>query len=564
MAHNIFFEISLVLGITVTIACVVRFLRQPMLIAYIIAGIIAGPLFLGLIGESDSVFSTFAQFGVILLLFMVGLSLNMTHIKSIGKIAALVGFVQIVFTAGIGSLLAWAFHFSVLSSIYIGIVLTFSSTIIIVKLLHDKKDIETVYGRYTLGIMIVQDVVAILIMVAITSLGSDISTVGPTIALLALKALALIAFVYIVSKYALSWILDQVARSSEFLFIFTLSWCFWLASVLYWAGFSLEIGAIIAGITLGSSKYQSEIASRVKPLRDFFIVVFFIILGSQMVVSNIQTVLVPSIVFSLFILFGKPFVLYYAFRSQRFTRRNSFLAALTSAQVSEFGFILLILGSQFGHVGSRELQVFTVVALGTIFVSSYMITYNEQLYRFFIPLFRLFGKDKYQQKEDVERKIDVWVFGHHRIGWKICQVLKEEGASFAVIDYNPEIITKLKRQKIPAYFGDAADVEFLDSLHLEKAKLVISTIPSFDDQIALISHVRRSSKKICIVGNLYDMEYAKQMYRAGADFVMMPHLLGGQWISEMLLKKPWTSRTFLRLRRDQDGEMKMRQTTHGV
>ncbi len=564
MSHNIFFDISIVLGITVTIACVVRFLRQPMLIAYIIAGIIAGPLFLGLIGENNSTFDTFAQFGVILLLFMVGLSLNMSHIKTIGKTAAIIGMLQIIFTAGVGTLIAWAFHFSLLSSVYLGIALTFSSTIIIVKLLTDKKDTETVYGRYTLGLMIIQDIVAILIMVALTSIGDDTSKFLPNLGGLALKGFALIAFVYVMSRYALSWILDQVARSAEFLFIFTLSWCFWLASILHYAGFSLEIGAIIAGITLGSSKYQAEIASRVKPLRDFFIVVFFIILGTQMVVSDFNTVIIPSIIFSLFILLGKPFILYYAFRMRKFTRRNSFLAAITSAQVSEFGFILLLSGITVGQVQSSELQVFTLVALVTIFVSSYMITYNEQIYRLLLPIFKLFGKDKFQQREDLKKNIDAWVFGYHRIGWKIAQVLQEKEISYAVVDYNPEMINKLKRQGITAYFGDAADVEFLDSLGIENAKIIISTIPSLDDQIAMISHIRRRSKKICIIGNLYDMERAREMYKAGASFVMMPHLLGGQWISEVLLKKPWTNRTFLHLRKDQDSELKMRHRTHGV
>lgn len=564
MSPNIFFDISIVLGITVTIACVIRFLRQPMLIAYIIAGIIVGPLFLGLIGQDNTTFSTFGQLGVLLLLFMVGLSLNVSHVKAIGKTVVIVGLIQILFTASIGTLVARLFHFSLLSSVYLGVAMTFSSTIIIVKLLNDKKDTETVYGRYVLGLMVVQDIVAILLMIALTSLGNTPVNIPEHLGILVLKGLALLAFVYLMSRYALSWILDQVARSSEFLFIFTLSWCFWLASILHWVGFSFEIGAIIAGITLGSSKYQAEIASRIKPLRDFFIVVFFIILGTQMVVADITAVIVPGIIFSLFILFGNPFILYYAFRMRKFTRRNSFLAGVTAAQVSEFGFILLLGGMQLGHIGSIELQIFTLVALITIFVSSYLITYSEQLYRLLIPVFRLFGKDKYQQKEIGGKKYDAWVFGYHRIGWKIAQVLAEENISFAVVDYNPEVVAKLKRQRIPAYFGDVADVEFLESLNFEKTKLIISTIPSLDDQITLIAHIRQSNKKMCIIGNLYDMDQAKEMYRAGANFVMMPHLLGGQWISEVLLKKPWTDHTFGGLRKKQEAEIAMRRGSAGV
>ncbi len=564
MPHNIFFEISILLGITVTIACVVRFLRQPMLIAYIISGIIAGPLFLGLIGESSTTFKTFAEFGVILLLFMVGLSLNMSHIKAIGKSSTITGFAQVMFTASIGVLIARLLGFSWVSSTYLAVALTFSSTIIIVKLLSEKKDTETVYGRHVFGLMIVQDIVAIIIMVALATFGETTGSLAEHFGALVLKGFALIALVYLLSKYALSWILDQVARSAEFLFIFTLSWCFWLASLLYWAGFSLEIGAIIAGLTLGSSKYQPEIISRIKPLRDFFIVLFFIILGAQMIITDVRAVALPGIIFSLFILFGNPFILYYTFRKLKFTRRNSFLAGVTAAQVSEFGFILLLTGIKLGHIDGKELPVFTIVALTTIFVSSYMITYSEQLYRFLLPVFTLFGRDKYQQRETNPQKIDAWIFGYHRIGWKIAHVLMAQKIPFAVVDYNPETITKLKRQGITAYFGDAADVEFLESLHLEKSKIIISTIPSLEDQLTLISHVRRNSSKTCIIGNLYDMDRAKEMYHAGATFVMMPHLLGGQWISEMLLKKPWTARTFTHLRKDQDSELKMRHKSHGV
>ena len=564
MPQNIFFDISIVLGITVTIACVVRFLRQPMLIAYIIAGIIAGPLFLGLIGQNDTTFVTFGQIGVLLLLFMVGLSLNVSHIKAIGRTVAIVGLIQIVFTASIGTLIARLFHFSLLSSVYLGVAMTFSSTIIIVKLLNDKKDTETVYGKYVLGLMVVQDIVAILLMIGLTSIGNSFLNFPQHIAVLVLKGLALLAFVFVISRYALTWILDQVARSSEFLFIFTLSWCFWLASILHWVGFSLEIGAIIAGLTLGSSKYQAEIASRVKPLRDFFIVVFFIILGTQMVVSNLGPVLIPGIIFSAFILFGNPFILYFSFRLRKFTRRNSFLAGVTAAQVSEFGFILLLGGMQLGHIGNTELQLFTLVALITIFISSYVITYSEQLYRLLIPVFRLFGKDKNQQQEMSTKKYEAWVFGYHRIGWKIAQVLEAEGISYAVIDYNPETVSKLRRQRIPAYFGDVADVEFLESLNFEKTKLIISTIPSLDDQVTLVSHIRRNNKKVCIIGNLYDMDRVKELYTAGANFVMMPHLLGGQWITEVLLKKPWTAQTFTHLRKDQDGELRMRRMSHGI
>jgi len=407
--------------------------------------------------------------------------------------------------------------------------------------------------------MVVQDIVAVLIMLFLTTNGSDVPLLE-MLGTIAFRAFAILGFIIVLSKYLIPKILDHVASSAEFLFIFTLAWCFGIASLMKWAGFSLEIGAIIAGISLGSSPYQSEISSRIKPLRDFFIVLFFIILGSEMGVSNIGGLLVPGLIVSIFILFGNPFILYYSFRMLKFTRRNSFLAGVTAAQVSEFGFILIFTGVGLGHLHGNELPLFTIVALTTIFVSSYAITYNEQLYKFVRPMLDMFGRDKSQQKENKSDIYDVWVIGYHRIGWKICETLAQEKKTFAVVDYNPKAIAKLKHRGIPAFFGDVADVEFLESIQLEEAKIIIMTIPEADDQLTLIKHIRMKSETVHIVGNLYHNNSLEDLYQAGANYVMMPHLLGGQWMSDVLQHYPWTKKTFIDLKKEQREEMKLRFT----
>ncbi|PIY92860.1 MAG: hypothetical protein CO030_04385 [Candidatus Magasanikbacteria bacterium CG_4_9_14_0_2_um_filter_42_11] len=559
MEANIFLQLALLFGLTVSIAFIMRLLRQPLMIAYIISGMIAGPLFLHTVEGSSATFDTLAQFGVVFLLFLVGLSLNVSHIRHIGKAAVITALAQVIFTSTSGFFILRALGFEVSSAAYLGIAITFSSTIIIVKLLSDKKDTESVYGRHVLGIMVVQDIVAVLIMLFLTTNGSDIPLLE-MLGTIALRAFAIVGFIIVLSKYLIPKILDHVASSAEFLFIFTLAWCFGIASLMKWAGFSLEIGAIIAGISLGSSPYQSEISSRIKPLRDFFIVLFFIILGSEMGVSHIGALLVPGLIVSAFILFGNPFILYYSFRMLKFTRRNSFLAGVTAAQVSEFGFILIFTGVSLGHLHGNELPLFTIVALTTIFVSSYAITYNEQLYKFVRPMLDMFGRDKSQQKENKSEIYDVWVVGYHRIGWKICETLTREKKTFAVIDFNPKAIAKLKHRGIPAFFGDVADVEFLESVQLEKAKIIIMTIPEADDQLTLIKHVRMKSESVHIVGNLYHNNSLEDLYQAGANYVMMPHLLGGQWMSEVLQQHPWTKKTFVDLKKEQREEMKLRFT----
>lgn len=554
------------MGITVSIAFVMRMLRQPLIVAYILAGLVAGPLFLNLVDGGEEFFAAFAEFGIVLLLFVVGLSLSFEYIKKMGAAVVSGGVLQFFVTSVLGfGLMTWmGFQFT--SALFVGIAITFSSTIIVIKLLADKKDLESVYGRYVVGVLLVQDIIAVLIMIFLNTSAIDTGVWYNSVFITAGKAVLLALVVYLMAKFILPKIMDKVAQNGELLFIFTIAWCFGVASAVYWAGFSIEIGAIIAGISLGASPYQPEISSRIKPLRDFFIVLFFIVLGSELQLAEVSQALKPAIVLSIFVLIIDPLILYFAMRRVKYTRRSAILAGITAAQVSEFGFILIFTAQELGYVHGVELAILTLTALITIVVSSYFITYNEQIYQKLIPLLNKLGKDKVRKDDEHVKDYEVWIFGYHRIGWKVCEALAEMKIKFAVVDYNPEAVTKLKHRGIPAYFGDAADVEFLDELPLEKAKVIISTIPEADDQKVMIRHVRKLSNKPLIIANLYHNIHLDDLYEAGADYIMMPHLLGGQWITEVLKNHAWTKRTFKKLKKDQKGEMKLRFTaeTHDL
>ncbi len=564
MTENIFFQISIILGITVSVAFVMRLLRQPLVVAYIIAGLVAGPLFLNLFGSSTEFFQTFAQFGIVLLLFLVGLSLNFGYIQRVGKAVIITTLVHFLFAAMLGAILMLFLNFGFISALFLSVSVSFASTIIVTKLLAEKKDMEAVYGRFTVGILLVQDVVAIILMIFLTT-HQEGAIWYQTLLTVASRGMFILAVIILMARYLLPYLMDRVAKSGELLFIFTIAWCFGVASLVYWAGFNIEIGAIIAGLSLGASVYQPEIISRVKPLRDFFIVLFFVVLGSELQLSQIQDSIGPALILSAFVLIIDPILLYFVMRRLKYGRRSSVLAGLTAANVSEFGFILVFKGQELGYLHGNELGVLTLVALVTISISSYFIVYNEQIYRFFLPFLNKFGPDTKQKDETPSKEYPVWVFGYHRIGWKVCEALAKKGIEYAVVDFNPESITKLKHRGIPAYFGDAADVEFLETLHLDKAKLIISTIPEPDDQKTMIAHVRRSSDKTVIIANLYHNTYLDDLYEAGANYVMMPHLLGGQWIAEVLANHSWSKETFKKLRVEQKEEMKLRYSvgTHG-
>jgi Kef-type K+ transport system membrane component KefB len=550
MFDNIFLQISAILAVAVVIAFGIRLLKQPLIVGYIIAGITVGPMFFNIMRGEHTMYEAFAQFGIVLLLFIIGLNLNFRHLKSIGKASFVTGIGQVVFTSVVGFLILMALKMPVMSAVYLAIAITFSSTIIIMKLLMDKKDTETVYGRHTIGLMLVQDIIAVLLMVGIGMFMNGHGAIN-SISLLVAKIALVMAFLLVATKYALPWFLNKICYSSELLFIFTISWCFGMASILYLLGFSIEIGAIVAGITLSSSPYQPEIASRIKPLRDFFLIMFFILLGSEMNMASISAIWLPGVVLSLFILIGNPLILYFLFRLLKFTRRNSFLAGLTAAQVSEFGFVILFTGRQIGHLNSEIVPIFTMVAILTIFASSYLIINSEKIYNFLLPFFNLFGPDKYRQINKIPPNFDVWLVGCHRVGAKVCEALKANKEKFCVIDFDPKVIAGLKRKKIHAIFGDIADVEFLENLHMGGANLIIMTIPSADDQLNLINHVRKINPSARIIANAYQIEDADALYSAGVDYTMMPHAIGGDWIGEIIRRKKLSPKLFAQLRQEQ-------------
>ncbi len=531
---EVFVELSLILGLTVLVSALMRLLRQPLIIGYIITGILVSPYFLNLISYTE-VFAVFSHIGVALLLFIVGLSLSPKIIKEVGKVSLITGVGQILFTSILGFVISLLLGFSIVASLYIGVALTFSSTIIIMKLLSDKGDLDKLYGKISIGFLLVQDMFVVFLLMVVPSLVGTPGTTGLTWGDVAL-GFSIIALLAVISIRILPKLSRFFAKSHEFLFLFAIGWGLCLATLFYHIGFSMEMGALIAGVALSISPYRYEISSKLRPLRDFFIILFFIYLGSQMTFGDISNFILPAIIFSLFILIGNPLVVIVLMSLMGYKTKTSFQAGLTVAQISEFSLILVSLGVTLGHLTKEILSLVTVIGLITIACSTYFILYSDRIYPYLAKYLSIFETRKVKEKEKRKFKdYPIVLFGCNRIGYDFLRVFEEMGQKFLVVDHDPDIIAKLCEERVDCVYADVDD-EFLSGIDLSKLKLVVSTIPDFDTNMLLITKIRQVNKKAIILVVAYDIDDAESLYEAGATYVIMPHFLGSQY-SSMLIKK---------------------------
>lgn len=535
MAETIFFELSVILLLALSVSVFLTYLKQPIIIAYLIAGVLMGSFFINIIGQTQSI-EAFAKIGVALLLFVVGLHLNPKLIKAVGKVSLITGFGQIVFTFGIGYLISLFLGFDNVTSFYVSIAMTFSSTILIMKLLSDKGDIETLYGRISVGLMIVQDLVAILVLMVISSMvnGFDFQSIMMETVL---KGIFLSIAVVLVGVYLLPYLIKKVAGSQELLMLFSMTWAFAVASLYGIAGFSLEIGALLAGFTLSISPYRYEISSKMKILRDFFIIIFFVFLGSQMVFEDLYLFVIPIIVFSLFVLIGNPLIMMIIMGIMGYKKRNSFLAGSTIAQISEFSLVVVAMGVSVGHIEKEILAFVTMIALLTIAGSSYFIIYNKKIYSKiakYLDIFERKGKKVDENQYSTNKSYDVLLLGYSNIGSHLLESFKKLKKRYLVIDYNPEVIAHLAGLGVDCRYGDVSDSEILDDMNWHDVMMVVSTIKDFDINALLISKLRPINKKAIIIVVSHQPDEAMQLYKLGASYVLMPNFIGGYHTSVLL------------------------------
>ncbi len=541
MHDHSFLEIAAILSLATLLGIIGQKLRQPLLIMFLATGILAGPSGLGLIASYQQI-ELLAHIGIALLLFIVGLKLDLHLIRTTGPVALATGLGQIVFTSAIGLVIALAMGMPLLSAAYVAVALTFSSTIIIVKLLSDKKEIDSLHGQIAVGFLIVQDIAAILALVGLTTFGAGLAkedSVFWTSLLMVTKGIGLLGMVALLMKYVLPRLAHRLAYSPEMLVLFAISWAIFLGAGSEWLGFSKEVGAFLAGISLASTQYREAIGARLTSLRDFLLLFFFIDLGARLHWSMVGSQVGNSIVLSLFVLIGNPLIVLIIMGIMGYRRRTAFLAGLTVAQISEFSLIVAALGVSIGHISEETMGLITLVGVVTIFASTYMILYSEALYRVLARPLKLFERRNPYREAAIDilpetASVDVILVGLGRYGAGLAEHLLRRNKSIIGVDFDPGILEKWRARGIPVLYGDIADPEIHEQLPLGRARWVVSTVPFRELNFALLEHLKNRGYEGKIALTAANQEEADLFRRRGARVVFRPFIDASEQAADAL------------------------------
>ena len=530
---ELFSELSVLVVLATAVALVMRVLRQPLIIGHILTGLIAGPFVLNLI-HSEQTLALLGQIGVAILLFTVGLHLDPAIIKKFGRVSLIAGLGQVIITSLIGYWVCVALGLPLLPAIYVSIALAFSSTIIIMKLISDKGDLETLYAKIAIGFLLVQDLIAVILLFGIPLLATEASLVS--VGKLFILGITLIAAIMLAAQFILPRVSSAIARSHEFLFLFALAWGIGIAALFHEIGFSLESGALIAGVALATMPARLEISARLSPLRDFFIVIFFIYLGAELQLGSIGELIVPALILSALVLIGNPLILMGILGAMGYKKKTSLQTGFTVAQISEFSLILVALGVSLGHLSQEYLSLVTLVGLITIFGSTYLVLYSNTIYKALAPLLSFFERSDAREPRMRLKHYEIILFGSNRVGHDFLSVLEKFDRPFVVIDHDPDRIAELENRGIPALFGDAGDPDFLATLDFSRVELVLSTVPDKDVNSLLNQTVRAEAPEAVVIVVAHGVSDAIGHYEGGVDYVVLPHFLGSKHAAEIVLR----------------------------
>jgi len=518
------FEIGMMIILAGIIGYILKLFKQPLIPSYIIAGIVLGPLGIGLIKNNETLL-VLSEIGVAFLLFFAGLEIHLKKLKEVGKSALFAGSFQMAILFALAFFISTWLGINNKIPIYVGLVVAFSSTMVVLKLLADKRELNSLHGRIVIGILLIQDIAAI---IALTVLTTDLSIISMSIALLKALGFAIVAF--ILSKI-INPVFKIAARNTELLLLTSLTLLFIFAVGSYIAELSLIIGAFFAGVALANSDYKTEIQGKILPLRDFFAVIFFVALGMQLTLISKQF-LILLLVLIVLVMIIKPLVIMLLVRGVGgYSKRTSFLTGNSLAQTSEFSLIIATIGLSLGYINQGLFSALVLLTVLTMGATTYLIKYDKQLFGLFGWPLNIFKKMK-SREEILEysspEKKKIIIFGCHRMGSLFLRYFAKRKKEILTVDYDPGIIRSLNEKKISCIYGDLTNSEVLERINFKDVDLIISTIPDIDGNAMLVKKIKQVNKKIIFIATAERISNAEQLYKLGADYVLLPKVISGE------------------------------------
>jgi Kef-type K+ transport system membrane component KefB len=525
-------------------------LRQPLILAYLLTGVVIGPHGLEWVPNQESI-STVAEIGLILLLFVIGLEIDLKKLASAGAPVLLTGALQVPICIALG--LAFFYGIGVrngpndYSLVYLAACMSLSSTLVVVKLLYDKFELDTLPGRVTLGVLVIQDLWAVGMLAVQPNLTNpDLLPLAFSLwkgALMVVGSLAL-------SKYVLPFLFRSVAKAPELVLVSGLAWCFFLSGVASYIGLSPEMGALIAGISLSTFPYNLDVMAKAVSIRDFFVTLFFVALGMQIPIPSWQVVGI-ALAASVFVMVSRLSVVPILY-ALRLGHRASLLPAINLAQVSEFSIVIASLGFARHQIPADIVTVVIMTFAVTAVLSTYMINASHRVQKVmsgWLKLLRIKDLDVAATGDEVreERKETVVFLGFFRDASSVLHEFENDGddadakdflKKILVIDFNPTVMRELRRRKISCIYGDIAHADTLRHASIENAELVISSIT--DDilrgtnNLRMLKNIRASSPSARVVLTTEHIPQALHFYEAGADFVYIPRLHSAPLLARIL------------------------------
>lgn len=518
-------DIVIIFALSTFVNFIFTRIKVPAIIGYLITGVIAGPHLLALINSPENV-EVMAEIGVILLMFTIGLEFSINHLLNIRRIVFLGGFMQLLITAGVTMLVSRAYHFGWAEAVFVGFLTALSSTAVVLKLLQERSELATHYGKTIVGILIFQDIILVPLLLFTPMLGGATGNIGSELLMLLLKATGIIIFIYIGNRWLMPRLLHLIAmtHSQELFLMSILLFCLAVAMLTNELGMSLAFGAFLAGLMISDSEYSHSAFGNLIPFKDVFTSFFFVSIGMLLDLGFVYDHPWLVIATVLLVIVLKTVVAGFTAFTLGHTFFGTVVVGLSLAQVGEFSFILARLGLTNKIITPYHYQLFLAVAITSMALSPMLIQVSKPLanliLRLPLPPFLVNGLFPLKQVEIPELKSHIVLIGKDSRAINLAAMVKKMDLPFTSIVFDPDRARQQIENGNLAVFGDATNEPVLRQAYVHNAEMVIISIGNLITAMSIVEHVRRMNKHAYIIVRTRHVTDIEELYRLGATQVI--------------------------------------------